>query len=122
MWRKPRRDWRVIQGGRDAPQRAPRRRPRFRLPGVGSLRRFARRWRTLLWVALIVAAALQAVGLIGLHRVLDGTPPAAWAPRNCAEARALGIAPIHRGQPGYAPHLDWDNDGIACEPWPHWRR
>lgn len=34
---------------------------------------------------------------------------------NCAEARAAHAAPIRRGQPGYAPHLDRDNDGIACE-------
>ncbi|MBV7281845.1 DUF1524 domain-containing protein [Corynebacterium sp. TAE3-ERU30] len=35
--------------------------------------------------------------------------------RNCAEARARGIAPLLRGQPGYRPGLDGDNDGIACE-------
>jgi Excalibur calcium-binding domain len=37
--------------------------------------------------------------------------------RNCAEARALGLAPIYRGQSGYAAHLDRDGDGIACEPY-----
>jgi endonuclease YncB( thermonuclease family) len=37
--------------------------------------------------------------------------------RNCAAARAAGVAPIYRGQPGYRPHLDGDNDGIACEPY-----
>jgi|GEM_PF-2848144 len=36
---------------------------------------------------------------------------------NCAQARAAGAAPIYRGQPGYAPWLDADHDGIACEPW-----
>jgi hypothetical protein len=36
--------------------------------------------------------------------------------RNCAEAWAAGAAPIRRGAPGYAPHLDGDLDGIACEP------
>ena len=35
--------------------------------------------------------------------------------RNCTEARAAGVTPIRRGQPGYASHLDRDNDGIACE-------
>lgn len=35
--------------------------------------------------------------------------------KNCAEARAAGAAPIRRGQPGYASHLDRDNDGVACE-------
>ena len=37
--------------------------------------------------------------------------------RNCAEARAAGVAPIYRGQPGYRPEMDGDNDGIACEPY-----
>lgn len=36
--------------------------------------------------------------------------------RNCDEARAHGAAPVHRGDPGYGPHLDRDNDGIGCEP------
>ncbi|CAM5613039.1 hypothetical protein SAVIM338S_05657 [Streptomyces avidinii] len=35
--------------------------------------------------------------------------------KNCAEAKAAGVTPIHRGQPGYAKHLDRDNDGIACD-------
>ena len=35
--------------------------------------------------------------------------------RNCSQARAAGAAPIHYGEPGYAPHLDRDGDGIACE-------
>lgn len=35
--------------------------------------------------------------------------------KNCREARAAGVAPIRRGEPGYAKHLDRDNDGIACE-------
>jgi len=42
---------------------------------------------------------------------------AAFAYRNCAQARAAGAAPIRAGQPGYGPHLDRDGDGIACEPY-----
>lgn len=34
---------------------------------------------------------------------------------NCAEARAARAAPLRRGQPGYRPALDRDNDGVACE-------
>lgn len=34
---------------------------------------------------------------------------------NCSAARAAGVTPIYRGQPGYGTHLDRDNDGIACE-------
>ncbi|KLU09350.1 hypothetical protein ABL57_12920 [Kocuria sp. SM24M-10] len=39
--------------------------------------------------------------------------PAAFA--NCTEARAAGAAPLHVGSPGYAPKLDRDGDGVACE-------
>ncbi|WP_051330841.1 thermonuclease family protein [Aneurinibacillus terranovensis] len=35
--------------------------------------------------------------------------------KNCTEARKAGAAPIYRGQPGYRPALDRDNDGCACE-------
>ncbi|GAB2843145.1 hypothetical protein GCM10027074_07090 [Streptomyces deserti] len=34
---------------------------------------------------------------------------------NCSEVRAAGAAPIRRGEPGYASHLDRDNDGVACD-------
>ena len=37
---------------------------------------------------------------------------------NCDAARAVGLAPARRGQPGYYPKHDRDQDGIACEPWP----
>lgn len=45
-------------------------------------------------------------------------PPAASADisyANCTAARAAGAAPVHRGDPGYASHLDRDNDGAGCE-------
>ncbi|MER7176036.1 excalibur calcium-binding domain-containing protein [Streptomyces mesophilus] len=34
---------------------------------------------------------------------------------NCTEARAAGAAPVHRGDPGYAGHLDRDGDGVGCD-------
>jgi len=37
--------------------------------------------------------------------------------RGCDEVRAAGAAPLYRGQPGYRPQMDGDNDGIACEPY-----
>ncbi|HUG84450.1 MAG TPA: excalibur calcium-binding domain-containing protein [Euzebya sp.] len=46
-------------------------------------------------------------------------PPVAAAPsqpfENCTAARAAGATPVRRGEPGYGPHLDRDNDGIGCE-------
>jgi hypothetical protein len=47
------------------------------------------------------------------------TPRPARAPgavyANCTDARAAGVTPLHRGQPGYSTTLDRDHDGIACE-------
>ena len=34
---------------------------------------------------------------------------------SCKVAAAAGYKNMRRGQPGYAPHLDRDDDGIACE-------
>ncbi|MDN5875721.1 MAG: DUF1524 domain-containing protein [Brevibacterium sp.] len=34
---------------------------------------------------------------------------------NCTAARDAGAAPVHRGDPGYASHLDRDGDGVGCE-------
>ncbi len=48
-------------------------------------------------------------------RISPATPQGAF--RNCSEARAAGAAPVHRGDPGYGPHLDRDNDGVGCEPY-----
>lgn len=42
-------------------------------------------------------------------------PPAEVYFKNCSAARAAGAAPIRRGEPGYRPGLDRDNDGVACE-------
>ena len=55
-------------------------------------------------------------GTDDLRRNLDqSAPPAGRAFRNCTEARAAGAAPVRRGDPGYGPHLDRDNDGVGCE-------
>jgi endonuclease YncB( thermonuclease family) len=43
------------------------------------------------------------------------SPPSNVYFRNCAEARAAGVAPIRKGQPGYRIELDRDRDGVACE-------
>jgi len=34
----------------------------------------------------------------------------------CNEVRALGKAPLYRGEPGYREGMDGDGDGVACEP------
>lgn len=42
-------------------------------------------------------------------------PPADVYYKNCTAAREAGAAPVHRGDPGYAKHLDRDGDGVGCE-------
>jgi hypothetical protein len=37
---------------------------------------------------------------------------------NCPMARAVGLAPARRGQPGYWPGHDAARDGWSCEPIP----
>lgn len=69
---------------------------------------------------LFVAAAI-ALGIAGapvVHAAPSTTSPTTGATvyyPNCAMACADGVAPIYRGQPGYRPGLDRDNDGVACE-------
>lgn len=43
------------------------------------------------------------------------TTPATVVYKSCAEVRAAGRAPLHRGDPGYSPALDRNGDGVACE-------
>lgn len=51
--------------------------------------------------------------------VVDPKPVSAPAAdvyyQNCAAVRAAGAAPLSEGEPGYAPKLDRDRDGVACE-------
>ena len=35
--------------------------------------------------------------------------------RSCKAAKATGYSNMKKGEPGYSPNLDRDNDGIACE-------
>jgi hypothetical protein len=55
-------------------------------------------------------------------QVWTGRSSSNSAPRNCTEARAMGLENIPRGSPYYASWLDRDNDGLACEPWHGGRR
>ena len=76
-------------------------------------------WRR--WSALILGLS---VALCSTWALISASPfppletirHLAAAP-NCAAARSVGLAPARRGQPGYYPSHDADNDGIACEPY-----
>jgi micrococcal nuclease len=73
---------------------------------------------------LFLAAA--AVGGLGGYALSGGSDPNASETRRpssevfyryCDEARAAGVAPLYRGDPGYRSALDADGDGVACEPY-----
>ncbi len=71
------------------------------------------------------ARAATIADLQGKVAAGDAAPPvveaaAPQAPKsvyfkNCTAAREAGAAPVRRGDPGYASHLDRDGDGIGCE-------
>jgi hypothetical protein len=79
-------------------------------------------------IAIIGLGAAKYLGWPGGSRFADPAGPSRWsaettlrhhqARRNCDSARAVGLAPARRGEPGYWPHLDADDDGVSCEPWP----
>ncbi|HEY0919566.1 excalibur calcium-binding domain-containing protein [Devosia sp.] len=78
-----------------------------------------------LLAALAVPVTLAAAGIVGVLYVLthsawpaDVTARHWLAAPNCFAARSVGLAPARRGEPGYYPSHDADNDGVACEPWP----
>jgi hypothetical protein len=69
--------------------------------------------------------ALTAIGAGAFYFALTSLSP--WPPLltlrhfaafpTCNAARAVGLAPAYRGQPGYWSVHDEDDDGEACEPW-----
>jgi hypothetical protein len=81
----------------------------------GQQARRQRRSRLRLLVTVAWLAGLVFVfGMVATHLHISGLPVYY---RNCGAARAAGVAPIRRGEPGYRRGLDADNDGIACEPY-----
>ncbi len=72
-------------------------------------------------VALTTAVAIKMALLVNERAHTDATHTAASipnsAPGTCAEARSRGVDNARRGEEGYAPHLDRDGDGVACEPY-----
>ncbi|MEP9358090.1 excalibur calcium-binding domain-containing protein [Sphingomonas sp. KR3-1] len=81
--------------------------------------------RTLVSLSLITGAATWILepDLESLWTQLTLSPEALKAREatvfyaGCDEARAAGVAPIRRGEPGYREGMDGDGDGLACEPY-----
>ena len=65
-----------------------------------------RRWWTMAQPAVATNAA---------PRPVSATTTAPVSYKSCAAAKAAGVTPLHRGDPGYSTNLDRDGDGVACE-------
>ena len=110
-----------VLGGPEADRRARRLRAKFaaiRIPSSRAIRYGGVSRSGLL--SLLIAAGVFVTVATGL--VLSPYPPFdtlrhLLAVPNCDAARAVGLAPARRGEPGYWPNHDADNDGVACEPW-----
>ncbi|WP_414462397.1 excalibur calcium-binding domain-containing protein [Hyphomicrobium sp. DY-1] len=87
-------------------------RPRRNGPGIGALASSLRSWWVIWSLMLGTLLALVFASPWSLDDLRVAT-----AGRNCASARAVGLAPAHRGEPDYYWWNDRDGDGIACEPW-----
>jgi hypothetical protein len=97
----------VTSAERDAMSRVLATCPSMRLPGPGSAPTLA---------ALPRAAKPRSPQPAPPPRPVPAAPPVKEAYyANCTAARAAGVAPIMRGEPGYSSKLDRNNDGVACE-------
>lgn len=99
--------------------------PFSRQPLTGRIRPRRRYpWRAILGALPIVfLVAMYAVEIVGsFQRSRSMTIGEAFrhiaARPNCDAARAVNLAPAKRGEPGYWPSHDADDDRVACEPWP----
>jgi len=67
--------------------------------------------------AVLAFAAIAMLATSQRSVTMVAVKPAGGFYANCSAARAAGVAPIMRDEPGYRPELDRDSDGVACEPW-----
>ena len=104
-------DWHIHFGRYQRTQKRRRLLRQFGLPVLAAGAGFGLVWGWTSWGPVSFSSMPET-------REWSGSSPVSY--RNCAAARAAGAAPLYRGQSGYASHLDRDNDGIACEPYPRW--
>ena len=111
-----------IDQGRDSAERL-----KMRFARISRARR-SRGWSQEPLLSIVIASGIIGAGALCYVLLASFSP---WPPEvtlrhlaafpNCAAARAVGLAPANRGEPGYWAKHDRDRDGVACEPW-HGRR
>jgi hypothetical protein len=73
-------------------------------------------WQRIAIGGLVVLTILM-TSRVGMTGGMVSTKAANGYYASCADARAAGVTPIMRDEPGYRRELDRDNDGVACETW-----
>ncbi|QXQ07729.1 excalibur calcium-binding domain-containing protein [Sphingosinicellaceae bacterium] len=70
-------------------------------------------------VGIVWAVAIVMVAQLGLRSFGFGSESVAIrhlvAALGCGAASEVGLAPAHRGDPGYWSRLDPANDGVSCK-------
>ena len=65
-------------------------------------------------LAILLGGVILSLPMVGaVKKKSSGSSTVRFKSRK--EARAAGYSDIKKGEPGYSPNLDRDNDGIACE-------
>ena len=64
-------------------------------------------------LTIMLGGVILALPVTGTAKKSSGSSTVKF--KSCKDARAAGYSDMKRGEPGYSPNLDRDNDGIACE-------
>ena len=64
-------------------------------------------------LTIILGGVILALPMTGAAKKSSGSSTVKF--KSCKAAKAAGYSDMKRGEPGYSPNLDRDNDGIACE-------
>lgn len=64
---------------------------------------------------MFLIPALAGLAVLGSACSSSSSPSKKISYSSCADVKAAGKAPLHKGDPGYSSKLDGDGDGTACD-------
>ena len=67
------------------------------------------------FLAILLGGFILSLPTIGATKKKSSENSTTVKFKSCKAAKAAGYSDMKRGEPGYSPNLDRDNDGIACE-------
>ncbi len=100
------------------PENSPNPRSARRRERADALRKHALSPVRILMMVLVLPITTVVIALGVYMRTTSYEPTEAVAHlvalAGCDAARAVGLGPVHMGEPGYHPRNDLDGDGVAC--------